>query len=91
MIKINFYTKLNGTIIKCTKVTLISEILIQNFEDFKKRWEGKDLPMEIVVEEKLMDKINHEVARLASSHYHSKRYKIYFDVNKKHVIEIKSL
>lgn len=91
MIKINFYTKLNNTIVKCVKIPSLSEVLLKNFDDFKKKLNDGDLPMEIVVEKKLMDKINQEVARLASSKYHSKSYKIYFDPNKKYVIEIKSL
>jgi predicted transcriptional regulator len=91
MNKIKFYTKLNKTIVKCDRISSMVEILAQNFEDFKKSWESKQLPMQIIVEQKLMDRINHEVAQLASSYYHAKKYNIYFDVNKNPVIEVKVL
>jgi predicted transcriptional regulator len=91
MIKINFYTKLNNTIVNCKKVPSLLEILSQNIEDFKSRLQEHSLPMQIIVDEKLLNTINLEVARSASSKYHSKSYKIYFDPNKNYVIEIKSL
>lgn len=91
MIKINFYTKLNKTIVNCKKIPSLLEILVQNLEDFKIRLQEHSLPMQIIVEEKLLEKINIEVSKTASSKYYSKSYKIYFDPNKNHVIEIKSL
>lgn len=88
--KVQFYTKINKTIVKCDKVETLKEILINSMKDFI-HFPKEQQPMPILVEQKILDLINIQLAKLACSKYHTKRIDVHINNTFKPVIQIRSV
>ena len=78
-IRLKFCTKINNTIVRMDKIKSTAELISLNIDDFVKAFQNKELPLQIVVEQQLMDKLNHDIAVSACSKYHSKVIKVHAD------------
>jgi hypothetical protein len=90
-LKLKFYINIAGTNIRCDKIESVFEVISVNFNDLMKSANAKLLPLKIMVEQSVLDKINHEVAIASCSRYNMKTVKIYANqtaIKNSHVIEI---
>ena len=89
--KLKFYINIVGTNVRCDKIQSVFEVISINFNDFIKAYKTNTLPLKIMVEQSVFDKINFDVAKAACSHYHMKTVKIYANqtvLKNSHVIEL---
>lgn len=87
--KFKFYTKINRTIVNCYKIISLKELIVDNFDELVKHINEGDLPMKMVIEPKLFEKINDEVASVSSSRYYTECIKVYINQTISPVIEIR--
>ena len=78
-IRLKFCTKIGGTIVRMDKIKSTAELISLNIDDFITAFQNKELPLQIVVEQQLLDKLNHDIAVAASSKFYSKVIKVHAD------------